>query len=195
MTVTHAPYRREAAAWAASVLGDNCLILDTETTGVMRNDEVVSIGLVDANGTVVLDTLVKPSRPIPWQATRIHGITDADVENAPTFREIHPLLADAVAGRPLVVYNLAFDLRVLDHCCRSHRVSPIEPASTHCAMKWYARFYGASNGYARGFRWHKLTAACEHFGIDVVAAHSAVGDCLLTLQVLRCMAAALDEAV
>lgn len=195
MTFADAPHRREAAAWAASVLQADCLILDTETTGVMRDDEVVSVGLIDAQGRTVLDTLVKPSRPIPWQATRIHGIHNADVENAPTFADIHETLTKLVAGRQLVVYNLSFDLRILDYCCRSRRVPMLEPAGTHCAMKWYARYYGQTNGYSRGYRWHKLTAACQHFGIDVVAAHSAVGDCLLTLQLLRHMAASGEATV
>lgn len=55
----------------------NALILDTETTGLDGDAEVVELAVIDCAGSVPLDTLVRPIGPIPVEAAAIHGITDA----------------------------------------------------------------------------------------------------------------------
>ena len=64
------------------------LFLDTETTGLGPADQVVEIAVLDAEGAVVFHSLVKPTVPIPAEATAIHGIRDEDVAGAPTFAGI-----------------------------------------------------------------------------------------------------------
>ena len=63
------------------------LVLDTETTGI-HQAEIVQIAVVDSADNVLLDTLVKPVSRIPYDATRIHGITDSMVAEAPGWGEI-----------------------------------------------------------------------------------------------------------
>ena len=60
--------QQQASAWLL-----NCAILDTETTGLYDDAEIVEISIIDENGGVLLDTLVKPLKPIPAEATAIHG--------------------------------------------------------------------------------------------------------------------------
>ena len=78
-------------------IGSKCIndspiaVVDFETTGLTPGvDRVVEVSVVRLNpGEVpqlVLDSLVNPMRPVA--ATEIHGITDADVASAPTFKEI-----------------------------------------------------------------------------------------------------------
>ena len=69
---------RQARAWLAA----NALILDTETTGLGDDAEVVELAVIDCAGAVLLDTLVRPSGPVPAEAAAIHGITDAMAANA-----------------------------------------------------------------------------------------------------------------
>lgn len=68
--------------------GGGVIFCDTETTGQDRNAEVCEIAIVDEHENVLFESLVKPSKPIPQAATKIHGITNEMVANAPTFAEI-----------------------------------------------------------------------------------------------------------
>src|SRR5690242_16597721 len=68
-------------------------VFDCETTGTDPNaDEIVELALIllDREGleTGRFSSLVRPSSPIPEEATAIHGISDKDVAGAPTFAEL-----------------------------------------------------------------------------------------------------------
>ncbi len=78
----HAEHRRDAAQWAADRFRREAVIFDSETTGLGSDDEFVQLGVIDLQGNTVLDALVRPSRPIPPDATAIHRLTDADVAGA-----------------------------------------------------------------------------------------------------------------
>lgn len=92
------------------------VVLDVETTGLVPGyDRIVEISVVQPvrNGEpkVWLDTLVNPEREVG--ATEIHGITDEDVQDAPTFTELRGALAGLLARRVVVAHNADFDLRFL----------------------------------------------------------------------------------
>ena len=87
---SRAQISRQVCAW----LDANALILDTETTGLDDDAEVVELAVIDCAGTVLLDTLVRPSGPVPAEAAAIHGITDAMLADAPTWSEIHARFCD-----------------------------------------------------------------------------------------------------
>ena len=92
--------------------------LDIETTGLNpATDRIVEVGLVEwhPNGsTVERDWLVHPGRPIPPEATAIHGITDAMVADASPFALLAGLIHGHLAGRDLCGFNLfSFDLPII----------------------------------------------------------------------------------
>ena len=61
-----------------------------------------------------MSTRVNPEMPIPPKSTAIHGITDKDVENSPTFKEIAKNLAAFLEGSDLAGYNaIKFDIPVI----------------------------------------------------------------------------------
>jgi DNA polymerase III subunit epsilon len=183
------PQRASAVAWARDLLQSPFLVLDTETTGLSSRDDVIAVAVVNHEGKTLLNTLVKATQPIPYAATRIHGITDADVVAAPPFAQVYAQLAQLLSGQTMAVYNLDFDSRMLDANRRRSGLAPLETVASHCAMKWYACYHGEWDAWKRDFRWQKLSAACRTLGIPVKRAHSAAGDCLLTLEVIRRMAA------
>ncbi len=92
-------------------------VIDVETTGFCaRNDRVVEAACVHVdNGEIAATwaTLVNPGRSIPQYATRVHGITDADVANAPPFEFVQRKLFERCAGALVVAHNAAFDLSFL----------------------------------------------------------------------------------
>jgi DNA polymerase-3 subunit epsilon len=79
---------------------------DLETTGVnITSDRIVEISILKVypDGKEESKTwLVNPERPIPKEVTAIHGISDADVANEPTFKElakeIHNMIKDSDLG-------------------------------------------------------------------------------------------------
>lgn len=180
--------QQQARQW----LNQNCLILDTETTGLGEDAEIVEITIIDTNGKPLLDTLVKPSKAIPAEATAIHGITDAMVMNAPLWTEVCHKVGALMSGRTVVMYNASYDARLLDQTDLIWGVIPDLKnglADFQCAMRAYAEFYGQCSERG-GYKWQKLTAAAEQQGIKIQGAtHRAISDCLTTLGVIKAMAA------
>lgn len=141
------------------------LFLDTETTGLRssRGDRIVEVAIVENCGKVLLNSLIDPQRAIPAEASAIHGITTRMVQGKPTLRAIMPVIRELISGRPLVIYNAAFDIRFFPG-----RLS--EAHSIQCAM---LRFTAAMGGG----RWWKLSSAASHVGHAWSgAAHRALAD-------------------
>ena len=184
--------RARAIAWAREIAWDPASVyLDTETTGLGPDAEVVEIALVAADGLVLLDTLVRPVGPIPAAASRIHGISDADVAGAPDWRSVHETLCGILAERPVVVYNAPFDRRIVAQCCGRHRLA--DPfRSWQCAMRAYAEFRATGRLTGGGYRWHKLGDAAAYFGA-APGGHRAAADAQACRAVVIGMANAGDE--
>ena len=89
-------------------------ILDLETTGGNRNDDMITeIGVVKVRGGECLGTfhtLVHPGRAIPPQITVLTGLTDAVVATAPRIESVLGTLLDFLGGGVFVAHNASFDL-------------------------------------------------------------------------------------
>lgn len=191
-------HRLKMAVLATSWLDKNCLILDTETTGLGDDDEVVEISIIDAQRNVLMNSLVKPSKPIPQAATDIHGITNEMVANAPTWDQLHDEFVSVISNseQPLVIYNDSFDIRLLNNTARIYGIRPAYFTSAFvrkynnvfCAMKAYAELYGQWDHNKQKYKWQKLTNAVKQCGYEVEGAHRSLSDCQMTLQVLQFMA-------
>lgn len=176
--------QQQASEWLL-----NCQILDSETTGLDGQAEIVEISILDQDGRVVLDTLVKPLKPIPAEATAIHGITNDMVATAPSWAAIHERVAEIVASKPLVIYNADYDLRLMAQTAAQYGLTPIE-AEVGCAMLAYAEFYGDWNEYRGSYRRQRLTNAADQQGVVIDGkAHRALADVKMTLGVIKAMAA------
>jgi len=164
------------------------LILDTETTGLNDRAEIVSIAVIRSDGTTLLNSLVKPVRPIPPDATRIHGITNEMVASAPPFptENIFGLLR----GRNVIVYNAQYDKSMLYRSAAAverYDVDWTYLADWFCAMEAFSEIYGEWNDYHGNYKWQKLSTACTYYKIPVVGAHGALADCQMTLKVCEAM--------
>lgn len=187
--------RQAAAHWARQLLADDFVILDTETTGLGVFDQVVQVAVIDKTGAVLLDTLVKPTRPIPRAASAIHGITDARVADAPTFGQIYDHLLMAIGGKRVAIYNKNFDVEMLH---QSEQLYALECDSTWACIgqdAWqalavwedvmipYSDWVGEWSEWHGSNRWQKLP------GGD----HTALGDVRACLAVLKQMAGAIEK--
>src|SRR5690606_33714226 len=91
---------------------------DLETTGInITNDRIVEISVlkVHPNGKEERHTwLVNPTIPIPYEVTLVHGITDADVADKPTFKELAKEIYNLIKDSDLGGFNSnRFDIPLL----------------------------------------------------------------------------------
>jgi DNA polymerase-3 subunit epsilon len=181
--------RAGAIAWAARIVADPGMVfLDTETTGLGADAEIVDVAIVDSRGRILLDTLVRPSGPIPSEVISIHGITDAMVEGAPGWRHVYPELARVLAAASgVVIYNAEFDTRIISQC-NSRYGLPRCTAGWQCAMLQYAAYAGVRHARYGGWRWHKLIDAASAFGYSGTNHHRALNDTLMCRSVVAGMA-------
>lgn len=99
-------------------LANPIVFFDLETTGVnISKDRIIEISLlkVAPNGKEESKTRrINPGIPIPPEATAIHGISDEDVKDCPTFKEIAKSLAAQIEGCDLAGFNSnRFDIPLL----------------------------------------------------------------------------------
>lgn len=93
------------------------IAIDVETTGLEAGvDEIIEVAAVKFCGDQVLETfgsLVKPNHPLPLKITRLTGITDARLADAPRFSSVAPELVRFVKSYPLVGHSIGFDIKML----------------------------------------------------------------------------------
>ena len=97
------------------------IVLDTETTGleVKQGHRVIEIGAVLLNDRKKSEdhfhSYLNPSRLIDEEASKVHGITNQDLEDKPSFDEIAEEFINFIEGATLVIHNAPFDLGFLNN--------------------------------------------------------------------------------
>ncbi len=177
--------RQKAIETARKVLSTKPVYLDTETTGLDRSDEIVEISIIDDDGLTLFESLVKPTQPIPASATRIHGITNDEVQSARPWLTIWPQVRSVLFGRLVVIYNEEFDLRLMQQSHARYKLPWKDKFTTFDLLKLYAEFRGEWDSRRRSYRYHSLASAGQHFQISLPNAHRSTADTLLTRAVLH----------
>ena len=177
--------REKAMKWAKERLNDpNTLIIDVETTGMLKNDpetEIVSLAMINAKGQVVLASLVNPQRPIPLEVQKIHKIEDRDVKSAMPWDVIGDIAAYQMLGKHVVCFNAGFDVHLIVHLLGKYGI-PVPEFEVSCAMEYYAQFVGEWSRSKSDYKWQRLPKLA--FG----SAHDSLVDCQSTLLLLKKMA-------
>ena len=101
----------------ASLKLKDYVAFDVETTGFSSDvDRIIEVGALKVlNGQPVdsFTSFVNPDMHIPANVSRLTGITDADVANAPQFAQLAPELMAFIGELPVVAHNASFDSRFL----------------------------------------------------------------------------------
>lgn len=157
------------AAWARRILDQpgRYVIVDTETTGLGRRDQVIQIGVISLDGEVLMNQRIKPTVRIDPNATLIHGMTAYDLMEEPNFLMIEPMFRNVVQYRTMLMYNAAFDCRLLDQTYKAYWRRPPR-WDAKCIMEKHTRWAG------------RITKLGGN--------HDAVGDCHAALAVIKRMA-------
>jgi DNA polymerase-3 subunit epsilon len=154
--------------------------IDTETTGVDPvTDRLLELGIVlmaPDGARKTWQQRFNPGFPIPPESTAIHGITDEDVKDCPTFDLWAGRIAKALSGKDLVGYNLyRLDLPVIDQELR------------RCGLKLDLTGVQVIDCYGifANKEGRKLEDAVRKFcGREHADAHGALADATATLDVL-----------
>lgn len=167
------------------------VVFDSETTGLdPSTDEVVQLGAVRIlNGKLVegetFDMLVAPKRPIPPASTKVHGVTDAMVADAPDFsvacESFHKYAENAV----IVAHNAPFDMSFLRRQTKGTELNFDNPVLDTVHLS--AVVFGGSAE-------HTLDALCQRFDITIPQElrHTALGDAIATANAFIAMVAVLE---
>ncbi|MDR2809380.1 MAG: 3'-5' exonuclease [Tannerellaceae bacterium] len=157
------------------------VFFDLETTGVnLVKDRIVEISFVKVypNGKEELKTRrINPGIPIPPEATVIHGISDEDVKNCPTFKEIAKSLATQIEGCDLAGFNSnRFDIPMLAE----------EFLRADVDIELNRRKFVDVQTIFHKMEQRTLAAAYKFYcGKDLENAHTAEADTLATYEVLK----------
>jgi DNA polymerase-3 subunit epsilon len=162
--------------------------IDTETTGRdPATDRIVEVAAVVWDGTDVVhrsNWLVDPGRPIPQEATDVHGLTDADVAGKPSFAEILPALIEVLAGRVPLAYNAHFDRQFLIEEYNRSDIAEIQSAPAfRRGVEWIDPLIWVRE-FQKNERSRALGDVCERLGIPLAHAHRATDDAEAALRVL-----------
>lgn len=161
------------------------VVVDVETTGgqpsgVDRVTEVAAVHVDGAAVTLAFHSLVNPQRPIPWHITRLTGIDDAMVRNAPTFRDLAGEFAAHLVGRVFVAHNARFDFGFLS--AEFARIAPTPLGDLLMGQLCTVRL---SRRLLAHLPRRNLDAVSRHYGVTIEDRHRASGDAIATAHVLR----------
>ncbi len=159
------------------------VLFDTETTGLdpLHGDRVIEVACLELAGGLptgrTFHRFVDPERDIDPEASRVHGLTRADLRGKPRFAEIADDLLAFLGADPLVAHNAPFDFGFLDaELARLGHPALDRDRMVDTLALAKARFPGLPNS---------LDALCRRFSIDLSerTSHNALLDCRLLAEV------------
>ena len=157
---------------------DDYVILDIETDGIY-NPHALEVAIIDIDGNMLLNTFVKYNYPIPPDAAAVNGITEDMVKDAPAWSEVFPHVKNMLKNKIMLAYNTDFDKEVLYNTSSLNDMDISDfNLNSWCMMKQYMKFISSE-------RYISLNDAKYQMGIDVSQDHRALGDCLLTLELIK----------
>jgi DNA polymerase III epsilon subunit-like protein len=168
------------------------MFLDTETTGLGPDAEIIAIAIYDPTYRRELFTLIRPRNLIAVQKTfEIHHIPIEALQDVPTFPEIWPILESVLHHRRWVAYNIDFDARMIEQNTMMHNCPFIIPEGLHDAMLLYSQFAGKWDKATQRWQPVKLTQAAEEMGIQYENTHDALADAIIMLTLVERIASSI----
>ena len=159
------------------------LVLDTETTGVGREAEVIEVVAIDTTGALRVSALSMPSGPISQGSWEVHGMSEEALHamGARPWPEVHPALVSAMRTAEYVLAWWAdFDARVVEQTAALHNLA-LPPTRWADVRPAYVE--------ARPCGAHSLADAMQREGLEWEGRqHRAEADCRAVLAVMRAIA-------
>lgn len=158
------------------------VVFDTETTGLnpSEGDEIIQLGAIRiVNGQILhhetIDQLVDPKRHVPATSVAIHGIDPALLIGQPTIDKVLPRFHQFAENAVLVAHNAAFDMRFLQLKEEATGIQFDNPVLDTLLL---------SSIIHPNLKGHGLEGIAERLNITIVGRHTALGDSIVTAEVL-----------
>jgi len=146
-------------------------IIDIETTGLKATQEkITEIAIFIHDGNQVIErfsSLINPERSIPYQITKITGITNQMVANAPKFYEVAKKIIELTENKVFVAHNAQFDYSFVKE--EFKRLGFNYQRKTICTVKLSRKLIPNLSSYSLG-------NLCQSLGITIMNRHRAAGD-------------------
>ena len=150
----------------------NFIAIDFETaTG--KHSSACAVGIVTVENSRITDeynSLIQPPyNEYSWYNTKIHGITENDTYNAPSFPDIYPEIQARLAGKTVVAHNESFDRSVLQKTMQHY---DLDYSKLHISNPWECtlKIYRS-----KGYKPASLDVCCKKQGIKLNH-HDALSD-------------------
>ena len=150
------------------------VVLDIETTGFGTKCDIIEIAAVRVRNDAVtaeFQSFVKPVGAVPWGITRLTGITDAMVADAPSVEEVLADFRDFAGNDILIGHNIkSFDMRI------------ISAKASACGIKFENELIDtlAMSRKLLPMSHHSLADVCGYYNITNISAHRALSDVIAT---------------
>lgn len=159
------------------------VVIDFETTGFSPiQNEIIEVGMLKVCGTDVVDSyqqLVRPKKPVSGRITKLTGITNEMLEEAPAAADIMPDVLDFIGDLPLVGHNVSFDVGFL-----------VRNANLYCDGNAAFPSFDTMQCAKRELPFlpdYKLGTVANYFDCQDETAHRALADCHSTLGCFICL--------
>lgn len=164
--------RLDAINWARTMLDSDAVIVDTETTGLLDYPkvEVLELAILTTGGEIVYESRFRPRYRILKRTVAINGITNEAVRGEPTFKQEYKKIFGALNSKIAIAYKAKFDEGVIQRTCDLYKLEPPD-------IRWECAMY-AYRAYKEVGRFKPLPNS----------RHTASGDCLALLELLKQMA-------
>jgi len=155
-------------------------IVDIETTGGGSSfHRITEIAIIKHDGVNIVDeftTLLNPERNIPWNITRLTGITNEMVSDAPKFYEVAKRIVEITENCVFVAHNVSFDYNFIKN--EFKQLGFEFKRHNLCTVKM-------SRALIPGKKSYSLGNLCNSLGIEVKERHRASGDAFATAKLFE----------
>ena len=137
------------------------IVFDVETPN-RYNNRMSAIGISVVEGASITGSFfsyVNPEQPFDWFNTRLTGIDEDTVADAPTFGELWERIEPILSSGILVAHNASFDMGVLKKCLRDYGISWRKTVPCCCTVMMGRRLLPGIG--------HKLNELCDYYGIEL----------------------------
>ena len=152
------------------------LFFDLELTGFYDHDEILSITIIDGNGELIMDTLVKPVHKKKWNKTeKIHGITPDMVTDSPLLSDLIPRIKEIFENADnLIAYGVSTDFSHIKYIYDTEEERNTLHDKVRCCANEFVRY---SHEHRPDVEHASLIDAMECFGIEWEGVpHSSIAD-------------------
>ena len=145
-------------------------VMDLETA--TREGEVIELSIIDLEGKVLFNQLIKPFGPLSRETQLIHGITEEELQDKPTFKEVYPQLKPLLEEKLLLSFDELYDRPSIFKSCENWGL-PLPELQTDCVMRAYS-------DYVQSELWVSLEEASQDW-----TTHRTEKDCQNILKIIN----------